>query len=135
MRGIHIGQLDGSPGRRLLDTDTLAVYEASGHLLFVREGTLLAQAFDPERPQLIGDPFPVAENVAVNSRVAGELALSASSTGSIVYRSVSAAGHRFVEWFDRSGKPQGNLGDDVEGFSPALSTDFRRVALYRTDKR
>ena len=131
VRGIHVGQLDGSPGRRLLVTDTLAVY-AAGHVLFVRQGTLLAQAFDHERLQLTGDPFRVAEHVALNARVAAELALSTSSTGSIAFRTDSAAGRRRIEWFDRFGKQVGTLGDDMDGFSPALSPDGRRVALYRT---
>ena len=48
---------------------------------------------------------------------------------------VSAAGHRLVEGFDRSGKLQGNLGDDVEGFSPALSTDLPASRAVSNDKR
>jgi eukaryotic-like serine/threonine-protein kinase len=35
-----------------------------GHLLFVRDGTLLAQPFDGERLQTAGDAFPVAENIS-----------------------------------------------------------------------
>ena len=131
VRGIHVGQLDGSPGRRLLDTDTLAV-NAAGHLLFVRQGTLFARAFDQERLQLTGDEFRVAEHVAINARIAGELGLSASTTGSIAFRTASGAGQRRVEWFDRSGKQIGALGADIEGFSPALSPDDRRVAFYQT---
>ena len=34
--------------RRLLDSDTGAVYASSGHLLFVRQDTLFAQQFDPD---------------------------------------------------------------------------------------
>ena len=131
VRGIHVGQLDGSPGQRLLDTDTLAVY-AAGHLLFVHQGTLFAQAFDQERLQLTGERFRVAESVAFYARIAGELGLSASTTGSIAFRTASGAVQRRIEWFDRSGKQIGSLGDDIEGFSPALSPDGRRVALYRT---
>ncbi len=131
VRGIYVGQLDGSPGGRLLDSDSLGVY-AAGHVLFVQRGTLFAHAFDLERRQLTGDRFPVAENVAFNARIAAELGLSASNTGSIVFRTASAAGQRRLEWFDRSGKQLGALGDDKEGFSPALSPDGRRVAFYRT---
>ena len=130
VRGIYVGQLDGSRGRRLLNSDTLGVY-AAGHVLFVEQGTLFAQAFDQERQQLTGERFPVAEDVAFNARIAAELGLSASNTGSIAFRTASAAGRRRIEWFDRSGKPVGTLGDDMDGFSPALAPDDR-VAFYRT---
>ena len=62
-RGVYIGQLDGLDTKRLFDADAPAVYAATGHLLFIREGKLLAQDFDPDRLELRGDPFPIAEHV------------------------------------------------------------------------
>ena len=53
-RGVYVGQLDGSETRRLLDADSAAVYASSGQLLFVRQGTLFAQGFDPIRLALTG---------------------------------------------------------------------------------
>ena len=41
VRGVYVARLDGSESRRLLDADAAAVYAASGHLLFVRQGELL----------------------------------------------------------------------------------------------
>ncbi len=46
-RGVYLGQLDGLESTRLLDAEAPAVYAATGHLLFIREGKLLAQGFDP----------------------------------------------------------------------------------------
>src|SRR5205823_2406664 len=66
-RGAYIGQLDGSKTQRLLETDSAAVYTSSGQLLFVRGGTLFAQDFDASRLALDGNPFPVAEQVAVDA--------------------------------------------------------------------
>ena len=43
-----------------------AVIFAAGHLLFVREGTLLAQPFDPKQLKTTGDAFPIVEGIAVN---------------------------------------------------------------------
>ena len=37
---------------------------ASGHLLFARDETLMAQPFDPDARQLKGDAFPLAEHVS-----------------------------------------------------------------------
>ena len=49
--GIYVGQVDGAGTRRLLEADG-AVFAAPGQLLFVRQGALYAQAFDPERIEL-----------------------------------------------------------------------------------
>ena len=38
-RGVYVGQLDGLDAKRLFDADAPAVYAATGHLLFIREGT------------------------------------------------------------------------------------------------
>jgi eukaryotic-like serine/threonine-protein kinase len=132
--GIYVGQLEGSPTRRLLDADAPAVYASSGHLLFVRQGTLFAQHFDPGRLELTGDPFPVAERVTVGYGPPVP-ALSASAAGPLVYRSGSAAGQQRLAWFDRSGKELGKAGgpDSFGLFGPSLSPDGRRVALFEAD--
>jgi serine/threonine protein kinase len=128
-RGVYIGQLDGSPTRRLLDADAPAVYASSGYLLFARQGTLFAQHFDPDRLELTGNPFPVAERVIVGY---GPFlaAVSASAAGPIVYRSGSAGGQQLV-WVDRTGKEFGKVGGD--SFGASISRDDRRVVMFRTD--
>jgi serine/threonine protein kinase len=57
---------------------------ASGHLLFLRESTLLAQPFDPVRSMTTGDALPIADNV---SRLAGETqgVFTAAENGTLVY--------------------------------------------------
>lgn len=132
-RGVYLGQLDGSEPRRLLDADSSAVYASTGHLLFVRKGTLVAQAFDPVKREVTGSPFPVAENVTVDATMSAT-ALSASAAGPIVFRTRPAGGQRQFVWFDRSGKEIAKIGDadTANPLNPALSPDGRRVALQRT---
>ena len=48
VRGIHVGQLEGGPSRRLLDADAGGVY-ANGHLLFIRQTNVLAQRWSCRR--------------------------------------------------------------------------------------
>ena len=83
-RGVYVGQLDGPKTQRLLDADSAAVYVSSGHLLFVRGATLFAQDFDPARLVLRGNPFPVSEEVAVDTYGA---AVSGIVAGPNVFRS------------------------------------------------
>ena len=130
-RGVYVGQLDGSQTRRLLDADAPAAYASSGHLLFVRQGTLFAQTFDPVRLELTDDPFPVAERVTVSS-VWPVAALSASAAGPLVYRSGSTGPAQLI-WFDRSGKEIGKV-ENPDSFGAgchSLSRDGGRVAMYR----
>ena len=68
-RGVYVGQLDGLDAKRLFDADGPAVYAATGHLLFVREGKLLAQGFDPDRLELRGDAVPIADHVTAGTSV------------------------------------------------------------------
>ena len=133
--GVYVGQLDGSKPRRLLDADAAAVYASSGHLLFVREGTLLAQRFDATRLEVTGTPFPVAQQVGVSPRPAQPVAaVSASAAGPIAYRTGSAGGgQRQFVWFDRSGRELGKVGepDSAQSLDPSMSPDGRRIALWR----
>jgi Tol biopolymer transport system component len=118
----------------LVDSDAGALYTPSGHLLFIRQGTLFAQAFDPARLTLGPDPRPVAEQVTLDPLVAGSVALSASAAGPIAYRTRPSGQRRQFVWFDRSGHEIGRVGDPESGAggSFALSPDGRRLAFART---
>ena len=61
-RGVHVTALDSSSSTRILESDGMALY-ASGHLLFVRDGTLFAQAFDDRALQTSGDPVRIGDHV------------------------------------------------------------------------
>jgi serine/threonine protein kinase len=126
-RGVYIGQLDGLDTRHLFDADSPAVYAASGHLLFLRDGRLLAQDFDPERLELRGEPFVIADPMPAGTT------LSASGAGPIAYRTPSVdSGQRQLVWADRSGREIDKVVyPDVSAQGPALSHDGRRVAVFR----
>jgi Tol biopolymer transport system component len=128
-RGIYVGDLDESPARRVLDVDSAPVYAASGHLLFARQGTLFAQAFDVTRLELTGNSFSVVEQVASSSTGQGLAAVSASAAGPILYRTASVGGGRQLVWVDRSGKDVGRVGDPIGAQDLSMSPNGQRVAL------
>jgi serine/threonine protein kinase len=132
-RGVYIGDLGGTPGRRVVDADGAAVFTASGHLMFVRQRTLFSQRFDVDRLELVGDPVSVASEIAVDVNV-GSVALSASRAGTLVYRTGLAHAERQLAWVDRSGAERARLGepDDTSTWGPALSPDGRTVAITKT---
>ena len=133
VRGIHVGTVDGTLSRRLLDAETPAVY-AAGHLLYVHQGTLVAQRFDAEQLTLDGSPGRVAGHVAAGTR-AEIAALSASATGPVTYRTGSPGGKRQFVWFDRAGRELTRVGSP-HGFGPAymaIAPDGQRLAVQRTE--
>jgi eukaryotic-like serine/threonine-protein kinase len=132
-RGIYVSDLDGRVSRRLLYADAPGVYASSRQLLYVREGKLIAQPFDPERLELSGNPFSVADQVVAvgDSASAG---VSAAAAGPIVYRISGSGGQRQFIWFDRSGKESGKVAESDVGNpqNPSLSHDGRSLAMNRT---
>src|SRR5262249_19793323 len=131
VRGIHVARLDGSASRRLADADAAAVYTLSGHLLFPRQGELFAQRFDAKRLELVGDPFRVADRIAVNPGIS-LASLSASPSGAIAYGTGGVRGTQLV-WFDRSGRRLDAVGpaDQVSLANPDLSPNGNQVAFSR----
>jgi len=129
VRGVYLGELDSaSTPRRLLNSDTAAVFAPPGHLLFVVQGRLLAQPFNLTKLELVGNPFAVAEQVA---RETAELGVTASRSGSIAYRQSAGVSERQLIWFDRAGNQLSTLGDTFGALAePSLSPSGDRVAFY-----
>ncbi len=127
-RAIVIGSLDDKPDskerKRLLAGESPAVYSA-GHLLFEREGTLMAQPFDSAKLELRGESFPVVEQIGTPGRAA----FSASPEGTLAYR--TGGGKTQLAWFDRTGKELERLSQPEEQEDPRLSPDGKRVAVQR----
>ena len=130
-RGIYLGELGNLTARRLLYADAKGVYVSSGYLLFVRGSTLYAQPFNVSRLELSGAPFVVAESVMADAGT-NWTALSASVAGPIAYRLGGGPESQLV-WFDRSGNRLQTIGERHRpaAWSPSISPDQRRVAMYR----
>ena len=141
--GIYVGSLDAKPeqqsSKRVLAADGTVVYAAvpgskNGYLLFRREGTLMAQPFDPGRLELSGDAVPAAEQVGGGNNFTGGY-FSASATGALAFRTGAAGGvgNLQVTVFDRQGKVTGTAGELGNYTEPAFSPDGTQVAFVRFD--
>jgi len=91
----------------------------------------MAHHFDSTGHTLEGEPFPVAEQVALGR--SNETAFSVSMNGVLVWRNESAAGRTQLTWFDRAGNLLGKVGEPAEYSNPVLSPDEKRVAVCRRD--
>ena len=125
---IKMMMLESGTAVTLLTAESHADYMA-GHLLFYRDGILLAQPFDAVAGRLHGEPFPIAEDVGTEgSRLSS---FSAASTGTLVYSSGGRVGTRLT-WTDRSGKVLETVGEQASFSGLALSPEDRRAAVALT---
>src|SRR5262249_55810669 len=99
--GVFVATLDNGESKRLLSADTSAIYSTSGDLLFVRQGILLRQHFDPAKLQVSGDPVPIAEPINATNNI---VSFSISDNGVLAYRTGSTGGEVTLAWVDRAGK-------------------------------
>jgi serine/threonine protein kinase len=134
LRGIYVASLDSKEAPTLLvERGALAAY-ANGYLIFLREGTLMAQPFDPDRLQLTGDARPLAERVHTGGRSGGSVAgaYTVSATGLLAYQN-SVVVRSQLAWFDRNGRPIASLGDAADYAEVVLSPDGSRAAVSVLD--
>ncbi|MEP6707319.1 MAG: protein kinase, partial [Pyrinomonadaceae bacterium] len=125
--GVYLGSLESQEQRLVLRTDTSAAY-ASGHLLFAREGTLMAQPFDEKSFQLTGDAFPIAEHLQFDFRGARAI-FSVSENGVLAFQSGIARGNTQLVWFDRGGKQISQVSEPGFYRVPQLSPDGQKLAV------
>jgi len=122
---VEAGSVDGSRRTRLVESSTGGVL-ARGRLYFVRETTMLAQAFDSRTLTVSGDPVPVAEGVWRNLNTDGLTAFSVAEDGTLAYRGGGLV-ERQLTWLDRQGRTLGAVGPPGILGSMDLSPDDRRV--------
>lgn len=127
------------PGSRtwkvLLEDAADARFLPSGHLVFLRKGTLMVAGFDPDALEIIGQPVAAVAGVeqalattySTRDTAAGQFCVSPS--GALVY----AAGGVFPDqentlvWFDRGGKAENVTSIKAPFWAPRLSPDGRRI--------
>jgi serine/threonine protein kinase len=130
---IYVATLDSNEVRKVTPANSKAEYIPSGHLLFLRGTTLMAQPFDLGGLRTTGEALPVAADVQftpVNRRAL----FSASDTGLILYQT-GGAGHTAVTWVDRSGKALSVLDNNNRYADLAVSPDGKSVAGARLDPK
>jgi len=144
--GIYTGTLDAKLGQQnpklILATNRMAVYAPSGntgtgYLLFLRENTLLAQAFDERKLELFGDTYSITSEVGTFLESAN---ITASTNGMLAFRAGKSANPvSGLEWYDRQGRVLGQV-EEVGGETPlyidlVLSPDGKKAATAQFNPR
>jgi eukaryotic-like serine/threonine-protein kinase len=123
---IRVGSLDGGRGKEVLRTQSNAFY-GGGQLLFLREQTLYAQAFDPESRAVSGSPIAIAEQIQFDPG-SGLGAFSASQTQVLAYQTGKISIGSQLRWLQPDGKEVGTLADTAYHLDFSVSPDHKTVA-------
>jgi len=123
--------LDRKTGQRtvLIQGGLIGRYSASGHLLFARDGSVLAVRFDPGSRKVSGAPVVVVDDVAMNYSD-GFAAFGISPSGTLAYLPASQGGAAsIVVEADRQGRERTLLGTPERFDNPRWAPDRRRISL------
>ena len=125
---IDVQSLATGERKTLVKGGTFGRFAATGHILYVRGGTLFAVPFDAKHLTVTGAAFPVAQGIYENTN--GGAGYAISGNGTLLY----AAGgmhmsERSLVWVDRSGTASPVTGIKRPFTSPQLSPDGKKIAL------
>ena len=127
----HVGEVGSSRIVNLGRVDSRIAITATGHALFVRNGTLVAQEFDGSRRTLVGAPAPLAQDVAVYQPMLGHFAVSADLIAYLP-RSAMTSGVAMT-LVDRRGAVLRSIGEVAEYSTVRVSPDGTRLAVAARD--
>jgi len=123
---ICVGTLDETEYRVLFHGKSNAIF-ADGRLLFVREGVLMAQSFNPRMLETTGDAFPVAEGVAYVAMWSHGV-FSSSLQGALVFRRGEVQSGSQLRLYDLKGNFLETVGDVASQYTISVSHDQTKVA-------
>jgi eukaryotic-like serine/threonine-protein kinase len=125
----------------LVESGADARYVPTGHLIYMRRGTVMAVPFDAGRVEVTGAPVGLLANVMQAAAIqpvqvdsgAGQFAVSESGLLAYVTGGISPQDRWSIGWADRAGKfeplnlPAGSY------IAPRLSPDGKRIAYNTTN--
>ena len=129
---IYVGSLDSHDVKPLIAAQSRAGFVAPGYVLFVRDGTIMAQRFDVRTLTVSGDAVAVAAHVDHNTP-SSEASFSASADGSVLAYLTNVTRSANITWFDRAGKTLGAIGPEKEYSEVRLSPTGKTAAVVVPD--
>jgi len=145
--GVYSGSLDARPQEQhpklVVATNASPIFTpawggAKAQLLYMRDGSIVAETLDTGTIQLAGQPVPIAEGVGTVTVGAGGAAygfVAASSNGTLLYRlgANGADPTSQLTWYSRDGKMLGTAGDSGPYQNVLLAPDQVRAAVVKSN--
>lgn len=129
---IYAGELGSDLKKYVTSGIGNAEYVAPGYLVFYRDKTLFAQAFDAGKLEKSGEAMPLLTEVAYIPRLAR--VVFAASPKYLVAERGSGVTESKLEWYDRKGNEIGSVGKPGVIGNVAVSPSGEVVAADQTDE-
>jgi serine/threonine-protein kinase len=103
---------------------------STGHLVFIRQGTLFGVPFDPTRLEVRGTPVPLLSDVGGTSLLDGGAQFTFSTNGTLVYlhRQTGTSSTHLISWLNSSGQVTPLIAQPGIYGAPRVSPDGSRLA-------
>ncbi|MGD8921871.1 MAG: hypothetical protein PVH24_01385, partial [Candidatus Zixiibacteriota bacterium] len=128
---LKVGSLDSRETKSLFDADARVEYAPQGYIIYVKDGIVLARAFDDKSLEVTGEPIPLIQGVgggwAAN--------FSVSDNGVLFCKTGSSGENSELVWLDRKGNELGKVGQPAAYGDIALSPDGTRLAYDLYDEQ
>jgi serine/threonine-protein kinase len=130
---IQVLDLESGDSELVIEDGVWGRYSPTGHLLFVRDQTLMAVGLDPTGPTVVGAPIPVLEDV-IPDIGQGDTPVVFSENGTLAFvPGAVMRPPRQLVWIDRQGR-ETPIAERRRYGSPRVSPDGSRIALTIADK-
>jgi eukaryotic-like serine/threonine-protein kinase len=126
---VVVQSLETGARKTVVQGGTDARYVPTGHVVYLRSGTLMAVPFDASSLEVTGTPTPVVEGVMQSSGGGGQY--SFSQRGDLVYVP-GAEPERTLAFVDRHGAARDLPLPPAAYLAPRLSPDGRRIVIWVT---
>lgn len=134
---VAILELGTGRWRVLVEDGADARYVRTGHLAFLRQGTLMTIPFDSDSLEIIGQAVPTVADISqalnnvYSSTGAGQFSVSASGSLVCATGGILPELKNSLEWVDLQGNVEPVTSFKAPYFRPRLSSDDQQIA-YRT---
>jgi serine/threonine protein kinase len=128
--GIYLGSIDGDTPRLVMPASSRVKY-TDGHVLFVRQGILVAQRFNVNTATVEGSPFTLTDRIKYHT--SADAAFDASTTGVLVYGQSAGEPITRLMVFDGRGREMEPLTPPGAYRHPRFSPDGHRVVAEKVN--
>jgi len=127
---IFAGKLDSNERKAVIEVASNVAF-ASDHLIYVREGVLVAQRFDVNSLALDGPVVPLVNDARMDTRFSRGV-FAVSQNGVLACMTGSNQTRTQLRWMDRAGKTIADVGEPADytyGGTPRISPDGKSSVM------
>ena len=121
---IFVGEVGSDKRTAVMEVASNIAY-ASGHLIYIRGGVLVAQRFDTGKLAVEGPAVPLVDDARMDTRFSRGV-FAVSENGVLICMTGRDQTRTQLRWLDRDGKPLGDVGEPADytyGGTPCISPD------------